>query len=320
MKPFRERNPVTVGAISLVVLAVVMVAALRADDLPVIGGGDTYHAMFTEAGGLKVNDEVRIAGVRVGKVNEVELDDDQVRVTFKVDDAADFGGGTRAAIKVKTILGSMFLALEPAGGGQLDEGATIPAERTSSPFDVVEAFEGLASTSDQIDTDQLAESLTTLADLTRNTPDEFRGALSGLSRLSANVAAKDEQLNSLLVNLERVSRVLDARDEDIIALMEDADVLFRALVARREAVHELLVSTTTLSRELTALVRQSRDDLAPALAHLENVVAVLNKNEDNLDSSLRLMAPFYRVFANTLGTGPWFDTWIANFPPVPQVG
>ena len=86
------------------------------------------------------------------------------------------------------------------------------------------------------------------------------------------------------------------------------------------SVDELLVSTTTLSKELTALIRQSREDLAPALAHLENVVAVLNKNEDNLDSSLRLMAPFYRVFANTLGTGPWFDTWIANFPPVPQVG
>lgn len=320
MKPFRERNPVVVGAVSLVVLAMVLVAALRADDLPVIGGGDTYHAMFTEAGGLKVNDEVRIAGVRVGKVDEIALAGDEVRVSFKVDEAAAFGPDTRAAIKVKTILGSMFLALEPAGGGQLDEGATIPAARTSSPFDVVEAFEGLASTSEQIDTDQLAESLTTLADLTRNTPDEFRGALSGLSRLSANIAEKDTQLNTLLVNLERVSTVLDERDEDIIALMEDSDVLFRALVARRDAVHDLLVSSTRLSKELTTLIRQSREDLKPALAHLENVIAVLNKNEDNLDSSLRLMAPFYRVFANTLGTGPWFDTWIANFPPVPQVG
>ena len=320
MKPFRERNPVIVGAVSIVVMVMLLVAALRADDLPIIGGGDTYHAMFTEAGGLKVNDEVRIAGVRVGKVDEIELDDGQVKVSFKVDDAADFGTDTRAAIKVKTILGAMFLALEPAGSGQLEEGGTIPAKRTSSPFDVVEAFEGLASTSEQIDTDQLAESLTTLADLTRNTPEEFRGALSGLSRLSANVAEKDEQLNTLLVNLERVSTVLDERDQDIIKLMEDSDVLFRALVARRDAVHELLVSTTTLSKELSALIDQSREDLAPALAHLENVVAVLNKNEDNLDSSLRLMAPFYRVFANTLGNGPWFDTWIANFPPVPQVG
>lgn len=320
MKPFRERNPVVVGAMGLVTLAALLAGALRADDLPIIGGGDTYEAMFTEAGGLAVDDEVRIAGVRVGQVEEIALAGDRVRVSFTVDEGAELGTQTRAAIKVKTLLGSMFLALEPAGGGQLAEGATIPAERTSSPFDVVEAFEGLASTSERIDTDQLAQSLTTLADLTRNTPDEFRGALDGLSRLSANIAAKDEQLNTLLVNLERVSTVLDERDEDIIELMEDGDVLFRALVARRDAVHDLLVSTTQLSRELTTLIRQSREDLAPALAHLENVIAVLNKNEDNLDSSLRLMAPFYRVFANTLGTGPWFDTWISNFPPVPQVG
>jgi phospholipid/cholesterol/gamma-HCH transport system substrate-binding protein len=85
-------------------------------------------------------------------------------------------------------------------------------------------------------------------------------------------------------------------------------------------VHNLLVSTSTLSRNLTALVRQSRADLTPALTHLENVVAVLNKNQDNLDNTLRLMAPFYRVFASTLGNGPWFDTYIQNMPPVPQVG
>jgi phospholipid/cholesterol/gamma-HCH transport system substrate-binding protein len=102
--------------------------------------------------------------------------------------------------------------------------------------------------------------------------------------------------------------------------MKDSDVLFRALVQRRQAVHNLLVSTSTLSKELTALVQQSRADLKPALTHLDSVVQVLNKNEDNLDNSLRLMAPFYRVFTNTLGTGPWFDTYIQNLPPVPQVG
>ena len=318
--PFRERNPVVVGAISLAVLALFLTAAIRANDLPVIGGGDTYYASFEESGGLKANDEVRIAGVRVGKVDSVELDGDQVKVAFKVDGSEEFGTSTAAAIKVKTILGSMFLSLEPAGEGQLEEESTIPVERTSSPYNVVDAFEGLAETSADIDTDQLAGALTTLADLTRNTPEEFRAALDGLSRLSANVAAKDDQINVLLQNLERVSVVLDERDEDIIALMKDSDVLFRALVARREAVHDLLVSSTRLSRELTALVRQSRADLKPALEHLENVVAVLNKNEDNLDNSLRLMAPFYRVFANTLGTGPWFDTWISNFPPAPDAG
>lgn len=319
MKPFRERNPVVVGAISIAVLALLLVGGFRAQDLPLIGGGDTYYANFSEAGGVKVGDEVRIAGVRVGAVESIELDGDQVRVGFRIKTESQFGPTSRADLKVKTLLGDMFLAVEPAGSGQMEEGATIPVERTSSPYDVVEAFEGLAETAGDIDTDQLAQSLTVLADLTRNTPQEFRSALAGVSELSSNIAAKNDQINSLLQNLERVSTVLDDRDDDIITLMRDADVLFRALVARREAVNRLLVSTAQLSRELTALVQDTEADLRPALEGLEETLDVLNKNEDNLDNSLRLLAPFYRVFANTLGSGPWFDTYIQNLPPVPDL-
>jgi phospholipid/cholesterol/gamma-HCH transport system substrate-binding protein len=313
--PFRERNPVVVGAVSLAVIAAMVLAAFRADDLPLIGGGDTYYAAFSEAGGLRANDEVRVAGVRVGKVESVDLEGDHVKVAFRVENGVDLGPRTSASIKVKTLLGAMYLALEPAGDGQLDEEAEIPVERTSSPYDVVQAFSGLASTSERIDSDQLAKSLDTLSGLMKNTPEEFRGALRGMSALSQNIAARDEQLNELLGNMQKVSRVLADRNGDIVTLMEDGDKLFRALVARRQSVHQLLVATSQLSRELTALVRQTRADLKPALDHLDSVVDMLNKNQENLDNSLRLLGPFYRVFANTLGTGPWFDTYIQNLPP-----
>ncbi|AIY16213.1 MCE family protein [Pimelobacter simplex] len=317
MKPFRERNPVVVGAVSIAVLVLGLVAALRAQDLPLIGGGDTYYASFSEAGGLKVKDEVRIAGVRVGQVTSMDLDGNSVKVGFKIKPDTPFGDETRADIKVKTILGSMFLSLEPAGSGQLAEGTTIPVERTSSPYDVVDAFTGLAETSADIDTDQLAASLTTLADLTRNTPEDFRKALSGLSALADTVASRDKEIGSLLQNLHRVSTVLDSRDDDIVALMADADTLFQALLQRKEQIHRLLVSTSTLSTKLTGLIRESRADLKPALDHLDSVLQVIKKNENNLEDSIATMAPFYRVFASTLGNGPWFDTYIFNLPPLP---
>lgn len=319
-KPFRERNPVIIGAISLAVIAAAILAAFRAEDLPLIGGGDTYYAAFSEAGGLKVGDEVRIAGVRVGKVEEIELDGDHVKVGFRIEEKADFGTESRASIKVKTLLGAMFLAIEPAGPGQLEEGSEIPISRTDSPYDVVQAFTGLAERSGDIRTDQLAESFRTLTKLARNTPDEFQAALKGVSQLSRNLAARDEQINTLLKNLRKVSGVLGDRDADIVELMKQADVLFRALTSRREAIHDLLVSTTEMSQELTALVRDTKADLKPALTELDSVVKVLLKNQDNLDESLRVMAPFYRLFASTLGNGPWFDTWIVNLPPAPTIG
>jgi phospholipid/cholesterol/gamma-HCH transport system substrate-binding protein len=317
--PFRERNPVIIGAISMAVIAALMTIAFKAGDLPIIGGGDTYYAAFSEAGGIKPNDEVRIAGVRVGKVKSVELAGDHVRIEFQVDESAEFGKETGAELRVKTLLGAMYLALEPKGEGQLEEGDEIPVERTESPYDVVEVFEGLAERSESIDTGQLAQSLDTMAALTENTPEEFQAALRGVSTLSANIAARDEELNTLLRNLEKVSAVLGDRSSDIITLMDDGDLLFRALVARREAVHNLLVATSQLSQQLTGLVQDTRADLKPALDNLKSVVDLLNSNQENIDSSLRLMAPFYRVFANTLGNGPWFDTIIQNIPPAPAL-
>lgn len=317
MKPFRDRNPVVIGAISFAVIGALLLAAFNASALPLIGGGDVYRAAFSEASGLKSGDEVRLAGVRVGQVESVELDGNQVVAEFRVDTPSRLGQETGAEIKVKTLLGDMFLALAPAGEGELEAESTIPRERTRSAFDVVSAFEGLAERADSIDTDQLAGAIDTLAELSDDTPQAFQGTLRGLSRLSQTVASRNAEINTLLQNLETVSGTLAERDEDIVELMRSSDLVLRALVQRREAVNTLLVSTTRFSREITALVRESREDLRPALENLEGVVDVLLKNQANLDESLRLMAPFYRVFANTLGSGPWFDTYIKNFPPAP---
>jgi phospholipid/cholesterol/gamma-HCH transport system substrate-binding protein len=320
MIPFREKNPVTIGAVSLAVIATLMLAAFRAEDLPLIGGGNTYYASFAEAGGLKVNDEVRIAGVRVGQVRSIELAGNSVKVELQVDEGAHFGPQSKANIRVKTMLGRMYVDLDPAGQGQMAEDATIPKERTTSPYDVVEAFTGLANTSEQIDTHQLSQSLNTMAGFMKNTPEEVKASLRGLSRLSRTVASKDAELNTLLQNAEDVSRVLANRDEQLSKLFADGRVLFRAVYERRVAIHRLLVSTSTLSRQISALVEDTRADLKPALQQLESVLDVLRKNQENLDNSLRLMAPFYRVFANTLGTGPWFDTIVQNIPPAPSLG
>ena len=101
-------------------IVLLILAAFRAQDLPIIGGGDTYTAAFAEAGGLKADDPVRIAGVRVGKVDSIELEGDHVKVTFRVKTDSQFGNETGASIRVNTLLGAMYLALEPAGSGQLE--------------------------------------------------------------------------------------------------------------------------------------------------------------------------------------------------------
>ena len=142
MMPFRERNPVAVGAAGLVALAALMVGAFQIDNLPVLTGATSYRAAFRDASGLAPGNEVRVAGVKVGKVTGVGLaragTGVYVRVDFRVDDAdVHLGRETGATIRIKTVLGQKYLALAPSGQGKLADGAEIPLNRTAAPFDVI---------------------------------------------------------------------------------------------------------------------------------------------------------------------------------------
>ncbi|MGM1059119.1 MCE family protein [Saccharothrix sp. Mg75] len=318
--PRGERNPITVGAVSLTVIALLLLAAFYSDDLPIVGGGTTYSAEFSEAAGLVPSNEVRVAGVKVGKVTDVELAGDRVLVSFKVKDAW-VGDRSTATIRIKTLLGQKYLALDPQGSQPLDPGDPIPRERTLSPYDVQEAFNGLASTVGDIDTQQLADSFQVLSETFRGSAESVRGALDGLSALSKTISSRDEELAALLANTNEITKTLSDRNEQFEKLLADGNLLLAELAKRRDAISALLRGTRELSRELAGLVDDNQAQLRPALEQLDRVTTVLQRNQDTLDRSLALMAPFYRVFANTLGNGRWFDVYICGLlPPSVNLG
>jgi phospholipid/cholesterol/gamma-HCH transport system substrate-binding protein len=323
LKPFRERSPLVVGAVGLTVLALLTVAAFNADSLPLIGGGETYSAAFSEAGGLKPGDEVRIAGVRVGAVKGVDLEDDHVRVTFKVKGDPEMGTTTGASIRVKTILGAKYLALSPEGPGRLRPGSEIPLGRTVSAYDVVQAFSDLTTTTEKVDTRRLAKALDTVSTTFQDSPAEVRASIRGLSRISRTVASRDEALRRLLEHANGVTGVLAEHTKDFSALVKDGDELFKEISKRRAAIHTLLKSSALLGIELSGLVEDNRKEIGPALRNLNTFVRMLERNQASLDRSVRLLAPYIRVFTNTLGNGRWFDTYVQNLvaaPLVPRTG
>jgi phospholipid/cholesterol/gamma-HCH transport system substrate-binding protein len=311
MTPFREKNKTVIGLVGIGLILAVIVAAFSTDKLPIIGGGQVYEADFSEAAGLQKMDEVRVAGVKVGKVVGISLEGDHVAVMMRIK-GVHLGTDTGAAIKIKTVLGRKYVALMPDGPGTLDPKTPIPLSRTTSPFDISPAFQQLSSTIGRIDTKLLASSFSTLADTFRNSPSEVRASLDGLSRLSTTIASRDAKLRELLTHAQGVTSVLAARDQDLVVFLKQADLVLQEVTARREAIHRLLTTTTELSEQLTALVRENRANLAPALASLRNVSAVLRKNEHNLDVALPRLATFVRLFANNLGNGRWFDTYVWN--------
>lgn len=317
MKPFRERNPVTLGAIGLTLIGAVLLAAFNADKLPFIGGGPSYAAALADAGGLVVGDDVDVAGVKVGSITGITLAGDYVRVAFQLTrGGVHLGSQTSAAVRIKTMLGREILMLTSAGPGQLRPGQQIPLSRTTPAFTVVQAISDLTQTNERIDTTQLAGALDVLSTDFRNSPPQVRAALAGLSRLSTTIASRDAQLSTLLSHARGVTAVLAARDTSLTTLVGDGNLLLAELSARRQSIHQLLVSTAALAQQLSGLVADNKAQIGPALAQLEQVVTVLQDNQDNLDRSIAALAPFVRVYADTLGNGRWFDTYVQNLAPV----
>lgn len=258
---------------------------------------------------------MRVAGVSVGEVSDIVLDGDHVNVKFRLDEGVDFGVNSKAAVKVRTLLGAEYLDLQPDGEGQFPSGGTIPVSRTTPPYDVIDAFSELSETTDQIDIPDLSEALDAISEIAHDTPEEFQGAIDGVSKLSENLAARDQEINDLLVNLKHVTSTINSRNDELEDLFADAGVLFDAVTDRREEVHELLVSTTEVSKELRTLAKETEADLKPTLDKLGKVTTLLRQNESSLDEALRVAPAFMRVFANALGTGPWFDTYLSGLPP-----
>jgi phospholipid/cholesterol/gamma-HCH transport system substrate-binding protein len=315
MTPFRERNPAIIGAAGIVVLLLIFVLAFNSSKLPFIGGGTTYAADFTDLSGLVKGNDVRVAGVKIGTISGTELKNGYVRVTFKVK-GADLGSETTAAIRIRTLLGLKYLSLDPAGPGELSTKHDIPLSRTTTPFDVPQAFEHLASDVGSINTAELAKSFDAISSTFHNSPAFVKQALSGLSRLSETVASRDAVLHDLLNRADSVTNVLASRDQQVRSLIDDGDLLLQTVQARRAAIHSLLVHTSVLAQQLIGIVRDNRAQIHPALTRLHEVVAILHRNQHNLDVGLKVLAPFVRDFANTLGNGEWFDTVVYNLPPI----
>jgi phospholipid/cholesterol/gamma-HCH transport system substrate-binding protein len=325
--PFYKRHPEATGAIGLALLVALVFGAFHIEDLPLIGGGTGYAAAFRDASGLTPGNEVRVAGVKVGKVTAVALRRDSgamyVRVEFRVDDSSvRLGTGTGATIRIKTVLGQKYLALAPAGDGRLTPGAQIPLARTASPFDVMQAVNGLADTVQQIDTGQLARAFTVLSQTFADTPASVRTSLAGLAQVSQAIASRDDELRELLGHARGVSSVLAERDSEFQKLVADGSRLLTEVIARRDAIHNLLVTSSQLATQISGLVADNRNQLGPALAQLRTVVANLRQNRDNLAATVQHMAPFINAFTNVLGSGRWFDSYLAGLlqPYQPNVG
>ncbi|MVU76707.1 MCE family protein [Nocardia sp. ET3-3] len=223
MRPWRRRTAHRqtsdirwgIAGLVVVVLLVIAIGVVYAT-----GTTDerTYRADLSQAGTVRVGDDVRVAGIPVGKVKSLTLLSDRVRMEFSVDADTFLGDQTTLDVRMLTVVGGYYLAVSPAGTKPLGS-TVIPQDKVLLPYSLTRAFQDAIDPVRKIDGGTLQQDLAAVSESVNGSPDSVRAAVRAAGDL---VGILDKQ------NAD-ISRTLSMTDEYLSALDANADVLSRLL-------------------------------------------------------------------------------------------
>jgi phospholipid/cholesterol/gamma-HCH transport system substrate-binding protein len=235
--------------------------SLRRD---VAGKTASYSAVFTDVYGLREGDDVRMAGVRVGRVEKIDLDGKLAKVSFVVQQEQRLYGNTVASVTYQNIVGQRYLGLSLSKEGNpnlLPPGSVIPLEHTDPSFDVtalLNGYEPLFSLLNPHDADNLTKGI--IQSLQGDTS-SLATLVGQTSTLTETFAGRDQALGGVITNLNKVLGNLAAQNDNLDGVITAAREVVSTLDQRRP---ELQSSVGSLARVLGRL-SASATDVYPAL-------------------------------------------------------
>lgn len=309
-KNFRERSPMLIGILSIVGITIGMTFAFSIDKLPFIKQAYEVEADFANAAGLNAENQVRVAGIKVGTVSDIQLLEDRVRVTMEIENGTEIPKDAFAEIKLATILGTKFIEIDGKGGAPfLEDGDHIPMERTAVPYEIYQASNQGTGVLEGLDGEALNESLRQLARVVNITKEELGSALAGLNELGASLNANDDDLVSLLAESNKLTKFLADEGDELVRLIDSSNVVLETLVDQRDEIQSLLASTQFMTEELTQLLRNNRGNIDTIVARLDRALGVLARNVEHLDVALEYAGPSTRYFGRVFQQGRWGDIY-----------
>jgi phospholipid/cholesterol/gamma-HCH transport system substrate-binding protein len=307
------RSPILIGAIGVAVIGVIVAFALSFSNIPFLNSSTRYSAYFTEASGLITGADVQVAGLKVGKVSSIDLEGTKVLITFDISDDIHLGDRSEVAVKTKALLGTKVLEITTRGDRPLS--GPIPLERTRPAYQLADALGELSTTINGLNTDQLNESLTTLAQTFADTPDNVKIAVDGVARISQTVNERDTQLRDLLANANKATTVLADRSGQIVDLVRDTNALLAALQTQSGALDRISGNVSALARQLSGFIDENRAQLRPALDKLNGVLAIVDNRKGQLQKSIKLLNAYAMSLGESVSSGPFFKAYLANLLP-----
>ncbi len=261
------------AVVSLLVTATVWNTLARTVPGPTAG----YSATFTDVLGLRVDDDVRMAGVRVGKVTGIELARDVrsgkhvAKVSFVVQRAQTLYSDTKALVRYQNLIGQRYVALAPGTAGDarpLAAGAAIPLERTEPSFDISGLLNGFQPLFEVLSPEQVNNLSGTLVQALQGDRVSLAAFITQAADLAVDFHRRDAILADVIANLSGVMSGLAARGNELETLVTQTRALIAGLY---EQGRSLLDSTTQIARDTDSMLRLTTR-VRPLLADAQNSV------------------------------------------------
>jgi phospholipid/cholesterol/gamma-HCH transport system substrate-binding protein len=296
------------------------------------GDRTTYKAVFHDVTGMAKGDDVRIAGVAVGSVREIEIHDrDKALVTFAVDSDHRLTENTHAQIRFRNLVGQRYIALsQGAEGAQspLKAGATIPDDRTEEALDLdvlLNGFKPVFQALSPDDTNKLAyEIIQTL----QGESGSVERLLDRTASLTSTLAERDELIGDVVVNLDDVLDTVGRRDEELGDMIDTLQQFVTGLKQDRNAILDSVDAVSDLTDETSDLLVEGRPALTEDVAQLNRLTARLStrKNLQRTATSLDILPIKMKKLAASASYGSYFNFYLCDIkgvvelPRIPLLG
>lgn len=309
----------TSATVKLVVFAVVTTLAtgLLAMSIGNIRFYDTesYRAIFTNASGLVSGHEVRIAGVRVGQVTDVEVvNGNQAEVTFTVLDSRPLSVSTRATIRYFNLVGQRYLELSQGAGSsrELDPGGVIPAAHTEPALDLTVLFNGFKPLFKALSPKQVNKLSREIIAVLQGQAGTVNSLLAHTASLTNTLANRDKVIGDLIANLNEVLATLDERDQRLSKLIVQLQHFVSGLSDDRKVIGESLERMNSLTESTAGLLEDARPALKADIRELSGLSQNVLDNEKFIENYLQGLPNKLNEINRTGSYGSWFNFYLCN--------
>ncbi|MEU4317431.1 MlaD family protein [Nocardia fluminea] len=298
-------------AVSLGLIWVTFVTLHRGVD----GTTRTYSAIFSDVTGLRVGDDVRMAGVRVGRVDTIALVGNRAEVRFRVEEQQKVFGNTKASITYQNVIGQRYLGLSMADFGEPQElapGGEIPLEHTEPSFDISVLLNGFEPLFGGLDPQQVDNVTGALITALQGDNTSLVLLIAQISTLAESVAGPDQVLGAVITNLSQVVGDLAAHSGSVSTLLTRSRSIIDGLSRHRDELMGSLTTVASVTGRLATVVDDVRPQLNEFLTREPGFTKHFEQNKDGFAYLGFNLPALLKGLARVSQDGSFLNTYLCN--------